>query len=992
MVGNTFIRVSYQGTIYDLDVLEQTPIRMDISSIENDRIGDVFGAASQTFTLPSTRTNNKFFNHAYKIGSITRPAFTNSVDCWVISDSDTLLEGSMFLDEIIKLEDGSYNYNVTITNNVISFNELIKIVPIRDLDWDEYDHNPTVENITGSWNNNLFSGDIFYPLVDFGQDGIEPTSSVPFVDVSPDGNIGYFNNSTSPLQVQQFSPAVRVSTVLDKIFDYGGFQYSSSLQGLFDELYVLPRQSEILAIQGAGFGDFGFVAAGSISSYAVGTYTASFGSEIYDPTNSYNTTTSVFTIPRAGSYVLNTLINFVFQTPTVDNGSVQVNIRRNNSIIAQQTEFFNGTYSGTQTISVSTSNIEGSYIFLNVGDNIRVELIYTATPPNNPQLTIINTSRFQTLLTPINYTTGTVKMGLQFDPQTKAIDFLKGLIEKFNLVIEPVYTENKTLKIETYETWISSGEQYDWTEKIDNAKRVSIKSPLSSQQKTLIFEDQSDNDKWSKITIENAEGYQWGTEQVDAVSNVPQGEKKIGSYFAPIVLEGMGGSSNTNLIPKLYKFEKDVNKTFKHKPRLGYKLYPRELGTTGYINSNTQTFTQYATISNYDSLPVSVGTTNNLHYNESFYLPLFGTTTNLQTGSITAYDRYWSGYINDLYNDETIILNAELYFEPTDINKIALNNKIFVNDNWYRINKIQGFNLNAPDVVNVELISLPRAPELNLCEFDFSSSFEGYVSASGGEVITFTSGGLQYRSHTFTSFEQPLTASFQVHSGSLTDATIMVIGGGGGAGGVIIHADGSNTFGGAGGAGQVIYSSSLTLPSGSYVVNSGLYGDWGGLGVSASGDDGDPSRFIGNGYNITAYGGGGGGMRLQNGRNGGSGGGSGWNSTAGSGIYGPLGNNGASAALSCGGSNLTGGAGGGAMSTGSGLIGGTPFVTTIRTGNREDYAGGGYSNTVSCGTTLPSGSMFYGSGGSNRGGTSPIGFNYAGFNAFPGIVTITYKL
>ena len=69
----TIIRCEYQGQRYDLDVLEQTPIRLDVSAIENDNIGEIFGAASQQFTLPGSKKNNRFFNQAYKVGTEAVP-------------------------------------------------------------------------------------------------------------------------------------------------------------------------------------------------------------------------------------------------------------------------------------------------------------------------------------------------------------------------------------------------------------------------------------------------------------------------------------------------------------------------------------------------------------------------------------------------------------------------------------------------------------------------------------------------------------------------------------------------------------------------------------------------------------------------------------------------------------------------------------------------------------------------------------------------------
>ena len=72
------------GVKVDLDVFEgNTPIRVDISAIENGTIGDVFGVSSQTFSLPGTDKNNQFFGNLYDLGTTPAIALQDSIDCQV---------------------------------------------------------------------------------------------------------------------------------------------------------------------------------------------------------------------------------------------------------------------------------------------------------------------------------------------------------------------------------------------------------------------------------------------------------------------------------------------------------------------------------------------------------------------------------------------------------------------------------------------------------------------------------------------------------------------------------------------------------------------------------------------------------------------------------------------------------------------------------------------------------------------------------------------
>ena len=65
MISDLIIRVRYEGTIYDLDVLNEVPLRVDMSAVEVGELGRIFGIGSQGFTLPGTKKNNKFFKNNF---------------------------------------------------------------------------------------------------------------------------------------------------------------------------------------------------------------------------------------------------------------------------------------------------------------------------------------------------------------------------------------------------------------------------------------------------------------------------------------------------------------------------------------------------------------------------------------------------------------------------------------------------------------------------------------------------------------------------------------------------------------------------------------------------------------------------------------------------------------------------------------------------------------------------------------------------------------
>ena len=229
-----------QGILYDLDVYNEQDFLLDISAIESGDVGKVFGISSQTFALPPTKTNDEYFGNLYDLGSSGEVSFIKTQPCQVISDGQAIFTGRLYLENVITNQRGDTLYNVVVTNETVDFKFAIESLTFGDLDWSEYNHNLTYANVSSSWGNSLFGGDVVYPLVDYGNQEKDQQSSL----LESGGNPNTFTNAGTPMRLDQFKPAIRLNTVLDKIFETVGYSYTSSLfeSAYADSIYVLATK------------------------------------------------------------------------------------------------------------------------------------------------------------------------------------------------------------------------------------------------------------------------------------------------------------------------------------------------------------------------------------------------------------------------------------------------------------------------------------------------------------------------------------------------------------------------------------------------------------------------------------------------------------------------------------------------------------------------------------------------------------------------------
>ena len=749
------IRVTYEGTTYDLDIQEDIPLRLDVSAIENTDIGEFFGVGSQVFNIPGTSTNNQFFKHAYNIGATDVPALSNTIDGRIISKGDTLLKGQFQLLEIVKDEEGYVDYKCQITDETVQFKDELQNKLIKDADWSDYTHTISTGSIIDSWANGLLGGDIFYPLADYGLDDPENQGNFPTFGFSNGGVGAFFDNPLTPIKPQQFLPAVRARKTLDIICAQAGFSASGDFidSGDWSNLMILPKGQEETGIvissseEPIGFANNNYNQVIDIESGpAIGTIMAA-NNIVNDPLDKFNVSGSqgyvYYEADGIGKYEVSARIGF-FNPTFFQNGEAQIDLK-----------LVRGTFPFSSTVIAESSQVvkpqDGFVSFtMSVGgswnsttsEDVWVYVDYYQTSGNiTNSLNLIGiNSILEVTSGPANFVGATVDMSLQWPQDLKSIDIITSLIKQFNMVVYPHPERDRTLVFAQFDDWIKSGESKDWTDKWDTAERVAVKHTVDEEPAELLFSNADDNDRFSIEAKESAPYYQYGTLRVLAGNNISQGKSTIQNTFGPTVLGGpfisgslkSDGTPTYNIdlgasfgFPHLYKFDNNQLKSYKWKPRLGYKVNNTLPSGSQIVIGNGPNdvtiidgFDRVGTLSNVNGLPVRDGAPD-LHFNNT-YFNFVGPGLNLQS-STSNFDTYWKTYIDSLYWEDSRKITLDIRFNSEEYKDINLNDIIFVKDQQYRINKISGFNVTSDDVATVELIRLyPQYYQNNPdCNFNF---------------------------------------------------------------------------------------------------------------------------------------------------------------------------------------------------------------------------------------------------------------------------------
>jgi hypothetical protein len=304
---------------------------------------------------------------------------------------------------------------------------------------------------------------------------------------------------------------------------------------------------------------------------------------------------------------------------------------------------------------------------------------------------------------------GLMNMNAALPRKIKQKDFFKGLINLFNLYIEPDITNNKVLRIEPRNDFYRSGETLDWTSKIDlSSVNVTFVSDFQSKKTTLTYKN--DGDFLNKSYTEQTEEV-YGERIYEFDNDFITEENKIETNFSPTPIISLWNGAGYGTFP-LSRIAKDVNGGL-------YESNIRIL-QKNYINLSSQSKTYWVLWQTYleggaaivqNNLPWAghldnpLAPTKDLNYGQ-----VYTSSFNWEATKHTLSYDYWQEYMDLINNPNSRYLEADFLLEESDLANFTFRNKIYLDLNGqpglYVVNKISNYNPSMRSLTKVELIKI----------------------------------------------------------------------------------------------------------------------------------------------------------------------------------------------------------------------------------------------------------------------------------------------
>ena len=569
--------ISTQGFVFQLiadgtqlDLFNDEDIKLSNNVTGLFDIGVLPADFTRQLTLPGTKVNNAFFEHVYDI-SIDSPflfATNIKVPAYFDFGGIYLSQGYLQLNKVtVTANKFIDSYEVTIFGSLSSFGRDINRAYLTDLtSLSEYNHTSSYNNITASWSNNLFNGDIVYPLADYG-------SGYQFTQ----GQYELFgmDDQNGALTVQNFKPAIRVKKVWDAIFDYSGYTYSSSFmnEGWLDDVYMVCNNSlKYPEYSGVDLETYGKIKVAAISGSGMTDITLASGSwttlpwynTLSDPQGFYNN--GAYRVEKETNLkgVLNVNLNVSCSVNNMPgtlsaNGTWQIRMLETGSSTPYSTRavqsyiFFFDELQQSRTGGINTTYQLGSEFLF---DTIPAGNYYfqirtspnSATPPLplvtlDPQGTTKSFLEIREVNQAADGRVMDIPSNMPFGTSgIKLVDFISGIQKKFNLVMYPNNVKPNEFIIETFNNWYKKGQVKDFNKYINLDESIEVIPANNFAVNKLNFGDTLDQDYISQQFAKGANREYGKIYYTDTTNFFSQGTFEVKTTFASDPLVRIAGT------------------------------------------------------------------------------------------------------------------------------------------------------------------------------------------------------------------------------------------------------------------------------------------------------------------------------------------------------------------------------------------------------------------------------------------------------------------
>jgi hypothetical protein len=285
----------------------------------------------------------------------------------------------------------------------------------------------------------------------------------------------------------------------------------------------------------------------------------------------------------------------------------------------------------------------------------------------------------------------------------------------FNLVVVQD-AANKTLLIEPYNTYYNEPDRQekDWSNKLDLTSAYRIEPLSFNLAKELSFQYEKGSEEYLNKIWEDTNDYNYGRFRYVANSNILTDLSVYEMPFAALPTSGVTNAPNL-IIPQVWRDLNNQQAPYSSKPhlffwvgnRLAWKDQYKTQQGSWYLSSGSTAveWTTYPCVSHLSTLESQISEViSDLNFKSTF--DFFG-NTNTQIEQFTdfnVYNSFWKTYIDNLYDPTGKRLTGNFYFRPIDVYETNLNDKVWIKDSWYSIEKITDADLVNKRLTQISLI------------------------------------------------------------------------------------------------------------------------------------------------------------------------------------------------------------------------------------------------------------------------------------------------
>lgn len=699
-----------------LDVKEGTNFPLNFGVADVRDLSKRSGTFSKTITLVGNDNNNILLNNYYDV-NIEAGTFDIDVltPCTVLQNDVPIVEDAYLqLVSVNKVQknDGyeeEVEYLVLVKDAQADFFTKLDNSELTDIDFTDLNHTYNSTNVVTSFSHTVTDGYV-YPLC------ANPSNVYP---------------------LNSFFPAIYAKQYFDRIHSTNGFSYEWTDLQNFDKAVVLYNGDK----PATDYSDY-------LVEFNKASFTPTLGAiitswtETQDDQGLFNPTTGVYTPPfyvatgqsinyqvslecdvdldnatGANAYLVDITgsgfaysIRYVAKVIVKKNGVDYVTQTIGSPVLYDWANTDNPLPNGTNTIGTinATINVPVSNVLPtdSITFALEIEQVATGVPlpylkwkdtavPSGNDVTITDELNVTSMAVSANLAVNvlgfgqTIDMNVFIPKKVKQKDFIKWILFRWNMYVELDPDNPNKFVYKTRDSYYDDGTEKDWTLKLakDRTQELQFLPELSS--KKLILSDKSDSDDYNKAYLD-AFNEVYGQVEFTYDNEYVKGTERKETIFSPTpmikttfgaVVPSINGASPKNNIRLLLHNGTTTCEAF---DIIDY-------GTTG------TTETDYPIVHHFDD---PFNPTFDLNFGVCDYYFYDGITLT----NNNMYNLFWRRTIAQINSGK--MLTAYFDLRESDIQTLALSDKIRINNSWWNINRVIDYNANKKQLTKVELLSV----------------------------------------------------------------------------------------------------------------------------------------------------------------------------------------------------------------------------------------------------------------------------------------------